>query len=71
LQYGQVWHRYLRFWGADIDGGIDDELQFHLERRISDYPAAGLPRPGSANAMMVLRNAAVLACAGLVIGTLG
>jgi putative ABC transport system permease protein len=40
----KAWRRYLRFWGSDIDGDVDDELRFHLERRISDYMAAGLAR---------------------------
>ena len=40
----KAWRRYLRFWGSDIDGDVDDELQFHLERRIDDYMRRGLSR---------------------------
>jgi putative ABC transport system permease protein len=38
-----AWRRYLRFWGADIDADVDDELQFHLDMRARDYERAGLP----------------------------
>ena len=35
------WRRYLRFWGSNVDGDIDDELRFHLESRIGEYVNAG------------------------------
>ncbi|HEX6048345.1 MAG TPA: ABC transporter permease [Gemmatimonadaceae bacterium] len=37
-----AWRRYLRFWGADVDADVDDELQFHLDMRARDYEACGL-----------------------------
>ncbi|HJR63776.1 MAG TPA: ABC transporter permease [Gemmatimonadaceae bacterium] len=43
------WRRYLRFWRADVDGDVDDELGFHLEMRTRDLVAAGLPH-GAARA---------------------
>ncbi|HJU89464.1 MAG TPA: ABC transporter permease [Gemmatimonadaceae bacterium] len=38
-----AWRRYLRFWGSDVDADVDEELRFHLEMRIRDYEARGLP----------------------------
>lgn len=38
-----AWRRYLRFFGADPAGDVDDELQFHLETKIEDLIAAGCP----------------------------
>jgi len=38
-----AWRRYLRFWGPDPGGDIDDELQFHLQTKIEDLIAAGMP----------------------------
>ena len=35
------WRRYLRFWGSNVDGDIDDELRFHLESRVGEYVNAG------------------------------
>ena len=35
------WRRYLRFWGADPDADIEDELRFHIEMREQEYLAAG------------------------------
>ena len=37
-----TWRRYLRFWGANVDADVDDELQFHLDMRARDYEARGL-----------------------------
>ena len=37
-----AWRRYLRFWGANVDADVDDELQFHLDMRARDYEARGL-----------------------------
>src|SRR5688500_11324549 len=36
------WRRYLRFWRADVDGDIDEELRFHLESRTTELRARGL-----------------------------
>jgi putative ABC transport system permease protein len=35
------WRRYLRFWGFNVDGDIDDELRFHLESRVGEYISSG------------------------------
>lgn len=35
------WRRYLRFFGPDIEGDIDDELSFHLAERIETLRAEG------------------------------
>lgn len=37
-----AWRRYLRFWGSNIPGDVDDELRFHMEMRIKEYVASGL-----------------------------
>ncbi len=37
------WRRYRRFWGADPDADVDDELRFHLEMRADDLRRGGLP----------------------------
>ena len=37
------WRRYLRFWGADVDADIDDELRFHLDMRTRDLIERGWP----------------------------
>ncbi|MEP6689989.1 MAG: ABC transporter permease [Gemmatimonadaceae bacterium] len=31
-----TWRRYLRFWGTDVEGDIDDELRFHIESRVQE-----------------------------------
>jgi predicted permease len=36
------WRRYLRFWRADVDADIDDELRFHFESRLEELRARGL-----------------------------
>ena len=43
-QHGKrdVWRRYLRFWGADVTGDVNAELQFHVESRVAEYIARGL-----------------------------
>ena len=38
-----AWRRYLRFWGSNVREDIDAELDFHVEMRIADYVARGLP----------------------------
>jgi putative ABC transport system permease protein len=44
------WRRYLRFWGKDIRGDLEDELDFHIESRVRDYVAAGM-EPNQARAL--------------------
>ena len=36
------WRRYLRFWGADRAGDIEDELAFHIDSRVADLRARGM-----------------------------
>ena len=36
------WHRYARFWRADVTADVDVELRSHLELRIEDNLARGL-----------------------------
>ena len=36
------WRRNLRFWGADPDADVDDELRFHLEMHADDLRRRGL-----------------------------
>ena len=36
------WRRYLRFWRAQPDADVDDELRFHMDMRVRDYMARGL-----------------------------
>jgi len=37
-----AWRRYLRFWGGNPEGDVDDEFQFHLETKIDELRARGL-----------------------------
>ncbi|MGH7619845.1 MAG: ABC transporter permease, partial [Gemmatimonadaceae bacterium] len=37
-----AWHRYLRFWGSNVTGDVDDELGFHIEMRVAEYVARGM-----------------------------
>ena len=37
-----MWRRYLRFYGADPEAEVTDELGFHLEQKIEELKAAGL-----------------------------
>src|SRR3954470_13265535 len=37
------WRRYTRFFGANVDADIDEELRFHLEMRARDYKQRGFP----------------------------
>jgi putative ABC transport system permease protein len=39
----------LRFWRPDVRAEVDEELAFHLEMRVRDLVAAGLP-PAAARA---------------------
>src|SRR6185503_12459349 len=38
-----AWRRYLRFWGANADDDVDEELRFHLAMRAEEYAARGVP----------------------------
>jgi predicted permease len=38
-----AWRRYLRFWGPDEGSDIDEEFRFHLQAKIDDLVAAGMP----------------------------
>jgi putative ABC transport system permease protein len=38
------WHRYLRFFGANVEADVQDEVRFHLEMRIRDYESLGMTR---------------------------
>src|SRR3954468_16670068 len=40
----RAWRRYVRFWGADPDADVEDELRFHLEARIAEYEQSGMTR---------------------------
>ncbi len=40
----EAWRRYLRFWRADVEDDVDEELNFHVEMRERDYLATGLSR---------------------------
>jgi putative ABC transport system permease protein len=37
------WRRYLRFIRPDIRGDVDEELRFHVESRIAELVALGVP----------------------------
>jgi len=37
-----AWRRYLRFWRANPDADVADELRFHLESAVAEYVAAGM-----------------------------
>ena len=36
------WHRYLRFWRANVGADVDDELAFHIEAREQELRERGL-----------------------------
>ena len=38
------WHRYLRFWRADVAADVDAELTFHVDARTEELCEAGLDR---------------------------
>jgi putative ABC transport system permease protein len=44
-----LWRRYLRFFGPDVEGDVDEELGFHLAMREQHYLAQGMA-PGDAKA---------------------
>lgn len=37
-----AWHRYLHFWGSNIEEDVRAELEFHLEMRVKEYVARGM-----------------------------
>ena len=37
-----MWRRYLRFFGPNVKGDIDEELGFHFTERIDELRAQGL-----------------------------
>ncbi len=39
-----MWRRYLRFFGANPEADVDDELRFHLEEKTSQLMQQGLSR---------------------------
>jgi predicted permease len=38
-----AWHRWRPFFRRTADAELDDELRFHVEMRVADYIARGLP----------------------------
>jgi len=38
-----AWRRYLRLWGPDPDSDFEDELAFHLQAKVDDLVARGMP----------------------------
>lgn len=36
------WRRYLRFWGPNVEADIDEELRFHLEKRVEEQVRRGV-----------------------------
>ncbi|HEY2855966.1 MAG TPA: ABC transporter permease [Gemmatimonadaceae bacterium] len=36
------WHRYLRFWRANVGADVDDELTFHIDARMQELRERGL-----------------------------
>src|SRR5262245_3346987 len=46
------WHRYLRFWGNNLDEDVADEFRFHLETEIEELVARGMsPEDARADAL--------------------
>ena len=39
-----LWRRYLRFFGADVQADVEDELRFHLDAKIDELVAQGWTR---------------------------
>src|ERR1700752_207413 len=35
------WHRYLRFWRANVSADVDDEIAFHVDARQQELVDAG------------------------------
>src|SRR5204863_963887 len=38
-----IWRRYLRFWGPAPARDVDDEFEFHIQSKVDELTAAGLP----------------------------
>lgn len=38
-----MWRRYLRLFGSDPAADVDEELAFHVDRRVEDLVARGIP----------------------------
>src|SRR5438093_3563346 len=47
MKHEPAWRRYLRFWGPDSKGDIDDEFRFHLQSKTDELIASGM-KPGEA-----------------------
>jgi len=47
------WHRYLRFWRANVIADVDDELAFHIDARVQELRERGMS-PDAARAEAVL-----------------
>lgn len=53
------WRRYLRLWGPDVRGDIDDEIEFHLALLAERHLAAGAsPEEARAQALREFGDAA-------------
>ena len=64
-----AYRRYLRFWGPNVEGDVDDELRFHLEMRVAEYVARGLsPEEARARAERRFGDAAPVRDECLTIG---
>lgn len=37
-----AWRRYWRFWGANAEADLDEEMAFHVQSRVDEYVAAGM-----------------------------
>ncbi|MDX1396248.1 MAG: ABC transporter permease [Gemmatimonadota bacterium] len=42
MTHEPAWRRYLRFLGPDPAADLDDELEYHLERRVEEYVTRGM-----------------------------
>ncbi len=42
-QRPQAWWRYLRFWGSNVRDDVTDEIRFHVDMRVAEYVARGMP----------------------------
>lgn len=47
-----AWRRYLRFWGTDVVDDVDEELHFHIDMRVQEYVARGMPEEEARRAVM-------------------
>lgn len=44
MAHTPLWRRYLRFFGANVEADVDDELRFHLDAKVDELIAQGWPR---------------------------